>query len=147
MPHVRFCGDIALLQVRRGRHFICENPFPTGLWYELPWPTVAQQPGVRAVVIDQCRVGQKAPDGKYIKKPTTLIASAPELLQPFQNLRCLGRHQHATTWGHGPVLSKAQKWTWQFAERIVEGIVRLRQRLRKMAYPAVASGPQDPPQE
>ena len=98
------------------------------------------------MVIDQCRVGQKAADGKPIKKPTTLIASASELLEPFQNLRCLGRHTHATTWGHGPVLSKAQKWTWQFAERIVEGITRLRRRLRQTAYPAVASGPQDPPQ-
>ena len=115
MPHARFCGDMALLQVKKGRHFICENQFPTGLWYELPWPQVAQQPGVRAVVIDQCRVAQKAPDGKPIKKPTTLIASASELLEPFQNLRCHGRHTHATTWGHGPVLSKAQKWTWQFA--------------------------------
>ena len=83
MPHARFCGGIALLQVKKGRHFICGNPFPTGLWYEPPWPQVAQQPGVQSVVIDQCRVAQKAPDGKPIKKPTTLIASASELLEPF----------------------------------------------------------------
>ena len=89
----------------------------------------------------------KAPDGKPIKKPTTLIASASELLEPFQNLRCLGRHTHATTWGHGPVLSKAQTWIWQVAERIVEGNARLRRRLRHLAYPAAASGPEDPPQE
>ena len=76
MPHVRFCGRVTLTQVKKGRHFICENPHPTQLWYEDPWPLVAQQPGVQHVVIDQCRVGQRARDGKYINKPTVLIATA-----------------------------------------------------------------------
>ena len=34
MPHASFCGRAALHQMRKGRHFIVENPWPTWLLEE-----------------------------------------------------------------------------------------------------------------
>ena len=58
-----------------------------------------------------------------------LTASAPELLEPFDGLRCPGNHQHDRTWGTD--LRALQVWTWNFAERLVEGCKRLKQAHRK----------------
>lgn len=32
-PHGRFCGEIAKLQLRKGLHFICEQPLGSSLYY------------------------------------------------------------------------------------------------------------------
>mgnify|MGYP003340745794 CR=1 FL=1 len=149
MPHVRFCGKAALHQLKHNRHFFVEQPWPTWLVREEPWPQVLRQTNVCSVHIDQCRVGQKGPTGLPAKKPTILLASAPELLAPFANLRCRGDHQHDQCWGSGQ-LHKLQVWTWNFAERVVQGILKLkasRSRTVQSAFPNMATGPQDPDQE
>ena len=127
-PHVRFCGKAALHQLHQGRHFFVEQPSPTWLFHEPPWPTVCQHPQVKAECIDQCMVGLVNQRGERIRKPTVLVASHPALLEPFAGLRCSGRHLHGETWGSG--LRHLQAWTWNFAERIVEGIVRLKMQLK-----------------
>ena len=127
---MRFCGEVAKRQLAKGRHFIVEQPWPTWLLHEPPWPSVAQNPRTKSVIIDQCRVGQKGPTGLPAKKPTMLMASSEELLQPFNNLRCTGNREHDVCWGSSH-LHHLQKWTWNFAERIVEGIVRLKARLTR----------------
>ena len=46
------------------------------------------------------------------------------------------------------MLQKLQLWSWNFAERVVEGIVRLKGRLRRVhaqAFPTVGTGPDDAP--
>ena len=35
-----FCGQIALNQLEEGRHFLCEQPFPSRLYEVAPWPQV-----------------------------------------------------------------------------------------------------------
>ena len=37
-PIAQFCGFIAELQLRKGLHFIQEQPSPSGLYDEKPWP-------------------------------------------------------------------------------------------------------------
>ena len=60
-------------------------------------------------------------------------------------MRCKGNHEH----GHliGGRAAAAQVWPWNFASRIVEGIVRLKEHLDNVfminAYPSVGSGPGD----
>ena len=79
MPHVRYCGRAAIHQLKKGRHFIAENPYPTWLVEEPGWKELLQDHRVKTTVIDQCMLGQHI-DGVKVKKPTLLIASADKLL-------------------------------------------------------------------
>ena len=60
--------------------------------------------------------------GMYLKKPSTMTASCWELVWPFRNKKCIGRHQHLALFGQGPSLNAAQVWTWDEAQRVAEGI-------------------------
>ena len=150
-PHVRFCGTAALHQLAKGRHFFVEQPYPTWLVKEDPWPLVINHPGVATKVLDRCMVEDSsagAVDGDQLfnKKPTLVIASDEALVSPFDNLRCDGRHQHGENWGNTSKLKNLQVWTWPFAQRVVEGIVRLKAKLRKQCastYPTIGTGPDD----
>ena len=104
------------------------------------------RPTTVQVIIDQCTMGLKTKEGYLAKKPTVLVSNSVILLEPFQNMRCKGGHEH----GHlvGGRAAAAQVWPWNFAKRIVEGIVRLKMYLEKYwlvnAYPELGSGPGDP---
>ena len=136
-PHVSFCGKVALHQMRAGRHFFAEQPYPSWLFQVEPWPSVLKQPGYSEEVFDQCRCGQKGANNLPVKKPTVAFASTHLLTHAFQNLRCKGDHKHDTTWGVGT--RKLQVWPWGLAERVVQGITLLLQAVQ--TYPSMASGP------
>jgi len=144
-PHGRFCGEIAMLQHNNGRYYVVEQPDGSWLFEEYPWPAVLQLPGTTKVVFDQCRVGLRTKEGLLAKKPTMFIANHEILLSCFQNLRCTGNHEHGQLVGGRA--AAAQVWTWDLAQRIVEGIVRLKQFIRNRsqdyAYPTVGTGPDD----
>ena len=128
-PIARLCGRIAEFQLAAGRHFVRENPYLTDMDYEQPWPRVLRHERVVEVVFDQCRVGLRGPHGKLHKKPTGLIASCPELVQDFRDLRCTGDHDHEPV--QGPATKLAQIWPWKMAQMLVDGVVRLRRKLRR----------------
>ena len=127
LPHLQFCGAIALIQLDHNRDFFAEQPYPSYLWDIDPWPRVMKHPRVQRCILDQCMVGQAIENPT--KKPTEVVASSPELLEPFEDLRCDKSHAHASTWGRGKALQDLQRWTWDFAGRLVEGIIRLKRRL------------------
>ena len=146
-PHGRFCGVVAKMQLRAGRHFLNEQPYPSRLYAEAPWPEVRTDDRVVSQVFDQCRTNQRAADGKLAKKPTELVASDEALLRPFRNLRCNGRHIHANT--EGGASAALQVWSWDFAGRVVDGIRLLKIKIGRTrtgeAYPAVEADPEAPP--
>lgn len=39
-PHGKFCGVGAQMQLKKGLHFICEQPAGSDLYYEHPWLVV-----------------------------------------------------------------------------------------------------------
>ena len=39
MPMVEFCVQVAIYQLRRGRHFIMENPQGSALWWQYVFRT------------------------------------------------------------------------------------------------------------
>ena len=149
-PHVQFCGEVARRQLSKSRHFMAENPHPSWLLHEPPWPMVCQNPKVCIVTFDQCMLGLRHHrDKKLVKKPTMLVCSAEVLTEPFRNLKCNGRHEHSQAWGRG--LDRLQVWPWNFAERIVQSIVLLKKWLRKAEplYPVrdVGTAPGSPGDE
>ena len=52
-PHGRFCGEVALLMMELNRYFLNEQPFPSMLYDEPPWPTVRAHPDVTQEVVHQ----------------------------------------------------------------------------------------------
>ena len=127
-PHLEFCGRVALAQLRAGRFFFAENPWPTWLTHVHPWPLILNRPGVYAPVFDQCRLGLVNAAKQPVKKPTVGICNHTELARPFTNLRCNcpGPNAHGNTWGAPGGIVSLQVWPWKFAERIESGIARLK---------------------
>ena len=127
-PLAEFCGRVALLQITKGRHFLCEQPQSSALFQEEPWPKVMQHHGTRRIVFHQCRVKQYV-NGFLCKKATELVASSAILLQPFVGLTCQGGHTHAIL--TGGQATKAQRWSRNMCDRIAYGIQQLRKSLLK----------------
>ena len=85
-----FCGVVAELQMREGRFFVNEQPFPSQLYRVSPWPQVRAMPACLAVVFHQCRVNQQI-QGKLVKKPTELVSnSRPQSLPSSKVSAVLG---------------------------------------------------------
>jgi len=128
----RFCGRVAALQLSKGLDFLCEQPYPSDLFCEGEWPAVLKHPPVEQVVYHRCRCGLKVQQGQhkglFIKKPSTMTVSCPELGDPFRNKQCLGNHEHLSGKGNPAPLSQAQVWTWKEAELVVEGCLSVRRR-------------------
>ena len=151
-PHGRFCGEIAQLQLRKGRHFICEQPLGSTLYLEQPWPQVLNQSTVCQQKYDRCMAGLKAQSGPYkgmyIRKSSTMTASNPILISHFVHLQCSGKHAHLQMKGQAENLSACQVWTWDEANRVVSGISDLKRELKSSAghFPiTVSSGSQATP--
>ena len=83
-PLARFCGQVAQHQLDAGMHFIQEQPYPSRLYDEIPWPKVLSMSEVCQVVYHRCmcklRVQHGPYRGFYIKKPSTMTASCKELV-------------------------------------------------------------------
>ena len=153
-PHGRFCGRVALIQIRNGRFFVNEQPFPSNLYEEPPWSIVVKDPTVVHTVIHQCMTGQVGATGRPVKKPTGFVANHFLLLSFLFKFICDGSHEHDHLEG-GIATRAAQVYTWKLAAAIADGICALKKHLLKAgkrigtsmpAYPEMGSGPGDEPQ-
>ena len=148
-PHGRFCGVVAQMQLRKGLHFICEQPSGSDLYFEPPWPAVLNNPTVRQQRYDRCMAGLKAQygpnKGMSIKKASTMTASHEILLEPFVKLQCRGNHAHLQMHGEGQNLAACQVWTWDEANHVASGIHRLKK--TQLSYPSATVQTNDGPVE
>ena len=53
VPLAKLAGEVALIQVRNGRHFLAEHPQGSDLWSLAVWKLVGQLPQVVRVLIHQ----------------------------------------------------------------------------------------------
>ncbi len=81
-PHGRFCGEIALLQMRKKLHWGREHPHPTTLDREPPWPEVIATPGVTKAIWDRCRTGLSHSTTNRAGRPPNSSAHAQRSLSP-----------------------------------------------------------------
>jgi hypothetical protein len=95
-PHGRFCGIIAKLQLAKKLHWIREQPHPSTLDKEEPWPEVLATPEVTRAVWDRCRTGLTFKD-KPCKKCSEMVGSCPEIVAPFQTPMQLQRRSQDQT--------------------------------------------------
>ena len=71
MPMVEFCVQVAIYQLKRGRHFIMENPQSSALWWQYVFRRIIEHPQVVWDTLDMCAYGMKDPNGYYYYKPTS----------------------------------------------------------------------------
>ena len=65
MPMVEFCVQVAIYQLKRGRHFIMENPQSSALWWQYVFRRIIEHPQVTWDTLDMCAYGMKDPNGYY----------------------------------------------------------------------------------
>ena len=110
-----FCGHVAEVHMQHSRYFFGEQPNPTTLWQEHPWPLVVQHPTVIRKVIDQGMLDNRAPNGQFVKKTTVLISNSETILAQFDDLRCNGQHSHYQPCGSSRT-DDMKIWPWKLAE-------------------------------
>ena len=123
-----------------------EQPFPTLMDEEPPWPEVIAFPGVVRKVVDQCAFGQNI-SGQPVKKTTEILASDRILVKHFEDRRRRGDHVHKTLEGSGDTdkadvcarLGVQKLWTWNFSRAVVNGVSDLLRSLRKTQHNSTQS--------
>ena len=97
----------ANVQVKGNRKFFFEHPTYASSWKRASVTEVADLIGVKKVHFDQCALGLKAPDGRPMKKRTTLMTNSIEIVNRFSDKQCSCSKKHCRIQGsqHGLLLS------------------------------------------
>ena len=133
MPMVEFCVQVAIYQLKRGRHFIMENPQGSALWWQYVFRRIIEHPQVVWDTLDMCAYGMKDPNGYYYYKPTSLLHSFPDgTLDPVFK-RCpnktLGGASHihqqleGSAPGHGSRTKLAQVYPYRFCSQLIRSLI------------------------
>ena len=133
MPMVEFCVQVAIYQLKRGRHFIMENPQSSALWWQYVFRRIIEHPQVIWDTLDMCAYGMKDPNGYYYYKPTSLLHSFPDgTLDPVFK-RCpnktLGGASHihqqleGSAPGHGSRTKLAQVYPYRFCSQLIRSLI------------------------
>ena len=93
-PMVALCGAIAIIQSKKNLHWMFKQSHTTTpsnprFLSQKPWPHICERWSTFQVLYDRCTVGRKT------KEPIAMIASCEELVAPFRDHLCDGRHDHA----------------------------------------------------
>ena len=132
-PHGRFCGKVALLQLRAGRFFMLEQTAGNTLLDEPEWAETLDSPEVKSVNIHQCATGLRNAACELCYIPTIIVSTSADILTQFRNCVCDKTHPH------GRATTEQQHWTNKFASRIVSGIISLKRRVAECMYPVVGT--------
>ena len=87
---VLFALDLALLQLKAGRHFQIENPAISAAWTLDEVVKFRERPDVLEVVVDMCRFGLRAADGGLHRKSTRIVSSSQALVSELIGSGALG---------------------------------------------------------
>eukprot|EP00959_Pyramimonas_sp_CCMP1952_P133038 2781332-Pyramimonas_sp.AAC.1 len=75
LPHIKFCGKVAVRQNDIRRFYLREQPVGTWVDQIPPWTTFAKDKGTCKVNVDQCATGLGDSHGVLIRKPTEIMAN------------------------------------------------------------------------
>ena len=117
--HLQFVRKVCLSQLKRGRHYLLENPLSSQAWKRLVW--LNQIPN-HSATMHQCQTDLKDHNGDFILKPTRFVTSSPRLALTLA-LKCDRSHEHAAVQGRGQgVSSSLAEWTPFLAQLILRGL-------------------------
>jgi len=155
LPHIKYCGEVAHKQMKRGRYFMREQPLGTWIDDMSPWYEIWYGSECIKTTVDQCMAGCVDKFGQPVRKATEWMANHEDLLHYLATFVCDQMHDH----GHptGKELEKLNLYPWKMCQAVVAGIIRLKNnpaphRTTQKAYPSIAAGtdevpdpPVDPP--
>eukprot|EP00971_Amphidinium_carterae_P086759 1716849-Amphidinium_carterae.1 len=113
------CGQLAAHQVKKGLHYIIEQPYGSMLYQRPPWQRLLAEG--QMVIFDQCATGLRNSQGQPVRKKTDVRASHEALVAGLRNRSCRCKVAHAVLEGKETKL--AQVWTWTLAKIIALGIM------------------------
>ena len=131
----KFCGHVARLQQAAMRFFICEQPHPSNLYAEEPWPESINRPDTISLVVHQCMAGLVGPQGLPQKKATGFVANHALLVFFLRGFVCDGTHLHEPA-------GAAQIWPWRLAQAVADGICALEKHVKHpilQSFPSIAT--------
>ena len=145
LPHIRYCGHVALRQAKHERYWIREQPSGTTIDDIEPWPAVWKYGNTVGIIIDQCAAGAVDSHQMPVQKPTEMTANEETLLRPLERMKCNRQHEHGTP--TGKALERMRVYPWPLCTAIVKGILMLKTKLKRHArahsYPSVGVGPDE----
>eukprot|EP00959_Pyramimonas_sp_CCMP1952_P017552 372474-Pyramimonas_sp.AAC.1 len=96
LPHIKFCGEVALRQNALRRFYLREQAVGTWVDQIPPWIPLAKFKGTCKMKMDQCTTGLRGSHGVVVRKPTEIMANHRLLLIPLDRRRRAGHHKHAS---------------------------------------------------
>ncbi|CAL1174258.1 unnamed protein product [Cladocopium goreaui] len=117
-----FALELAQIQLDGGRHYVLENPKPSGAW---KGPRMLKFLASRAPAIvdfDQCRLGLRSRQGNLHRKPTRLVSSSFSVASKFEDQKCTRTHLHDPVIGGVAVTARAGHYPVQLAKCLVKGM-------------------------
>ena len=119
---VVFAVELAWMQLRRGLHFILENPLTSMAWQLDEMQELLREPMVHRVVIDQCYFGLMNEYGELHRKSTQLVTFSQVLVSKMLGCRCQGGHTHAPVIGGAKVTRPAGHYPRALASAMVSAM-------------------------
>ena len=96
---IRFVVDCAWEQLEAGREVALEHPRDSDMWNDESLEALVECDLMKSTTLDMCRYNLRAvTDGGRLKKPTRIVASNIQFLEPLA-MRCCGDHGHTPTEG------------------------------------------------
>ena len=131
-----FAAAVAQLQLSRRCHFVIENPDASLAWQLPSLASLANDPRVLAVRLDQCRYGLRPAAGARFpvpigstaaaarhRKRTRLLTSSQAVVSTFIGKLCRGTNQshfHVPVFGGKAVTTRAGQYPIKFAKAILQ---------------------------
>eukprot|EP00959_Pyramimonas_sp_CCMP1952_P399034 8361481-Pyramimonas_sp.AAC.1 len=75
LPHILFCGKVAVRQTDLRRFYLREQPVGTWVDQLPPWTTLAKSRGTCKVNVGQCTTGLRDSHGALIRRSTEIMAN------------------------------------------------------------------------
>ena len=115
LPMVKFCTQVALHQMSKGKHFLLENPETSAMWKQGDMLALAAKDGVTWGTLDFCCYGMRDPGNQLLmKKAVSLLHSfPPETLAPL--FRRCSNHDPKTHVHH--MHQKVEGWCKGYGRR------------------------------
>jgi hypothetical protein len=119
---LNFALILAKIQLRRGGHFVIENPKGSMAWTLPQMIRFLEETGCALVDFDQCRFRLKSLRGILHKKPTRIATSSAAVADGLRDCLCPGGHPHDPVIGGSKITSHAGHYPVPLARNIVKSL-------------------------
>lgn len=119
---IRFCIELAIIQLTGGRHLLLENPLTATSWKTPEMIKFLDERDLWVVGFDQCALGLRGNSGLLHKKPTQIVTSSAAVREALLDKKCSRDHQHQQVIGGSAVTQAAGLYPAALARLLVKAM-------------------------